>query len=42
MFQIVQEARSSLAKMSKGAKREQGRGTKEEGKEEEREVMQVK
>ncbi len=33
MFQIAQEARSSLAKMSKGAKREQGRGTKEEGKE---------
>lgn len=31
MFQIAQEARSSLAKMSKGAKREQGRGTKEEG-----------
>jgi len=31
MFQIVQEARSSLAKMSKGAKREQGRGKREEG-----------
>ena len=36
MFQIAQEARSSLAKG------EQGRGTKEEGKEKEREVMQVK